>query len=141
MRGQCLCGAVAFELDARALKLYRCHCSLCRKQSGTSSNCAALVAGDHFRWLAGREAISSWRKATGFRSDFCSLCGAPVPHQLRSTQFIWVPAGSLEAAADLTVVADLYMSSRASWDKTRPEGAQFPEAPAAKELLALLHDE
>lgn len=141
MRGSCLCGEVAFELDARRLKLYRCHCSLCRRQSGAASNYATIIETARFRWLKGERAISTWTKQTGFRSDFCSVCGSPVPNPLRGPMYFWVPAGLLEDVGRFEVVADLHMGSKASWDATLPAGTQFEGLPSPGELLALLHDE
>ena len=139
MRGQCLCNTVAFEIDAASLRLYRCHCSLCRRQSGTGSNLATIVPSKMFRWLCGEDKIASWQKESGFRSDFCSVCGSPVPNPLRSTSKTWIPAGLLEAQARVEVVADIYVASRADWDPSLPIGAQFDELPEFKEFLALLH--
>ena len=59
MRGKCLCGLIEFEIVGVAPKLYQCHCSLCRKQGGASSNTAAIVAKEQFRWLAGQEQSSA----------------------------------------------------------------------------------
>lgn len=141
MRGQCLCGEVAFELDAERLKLYRCHCSLCRRQGGAASNCAAIVGAPQIRWLSGQGAVASWTKATGFRSDFCRRCGSPVPNPLRGLEYFWVPAGLLEDSGQLRVVADFHLSSKASWDAIPPGGAQFADIPALEEFLALMHNE
>ncbi|HXJ35269.1 MAG TPA: GFA family protein [Candidatus Eisenbacteria bacterium] len=141
MRGQCLCGAVVFEVNASSLKLYRCHCSLCRRQSGTASSLAAIVPNSQFRWLVGQDRISSWKKGGGFRSDFCSICGSPVPNPLRTTHNTWVPAGLLDREASLSVVADIYLSSRAAWDPTQPTGVQHEELPEFKVFLGLLRGE
>lgn len=141
MRGQCLCGSVVFEVNAASLKLYRCHCSLCRRQSGTASNLATIVSDSQFRWLAGQDKISSWQKASGFRSDFCSICGSPVPNPLRATHKTWVPAGLLDEGASLSIVADVYLGSSATWDPTLPTGVQYEELPEFKEFLGLLRGE
>jgi hypothetical protein len=58
--GSCLCGHVQFEIAVEAPKLYQCHCSLCRKQSGTSSNAATFVDKNLFSWLQGQAGITSF---------------------------------------------------------------------------------
>lgn len=141
MRGQCLCGAVEFEVNAPSLKLYRCHCSLCRRQSGTASNLATIVSNSRFQWLAGQDKVSSWQKDSGFRSDFCSVCGSPVPNPLRTTRRTWVPAGLLDQEASLSVVADIYLGSRSAWDPTETTGEQHEELPEFKAFLSLLRGE
>ena len=137
MYGKCLCGLVSFDIIDVVPKLYQCHCSLCRKQSGTSSSVAAIVANKHFQWLSGHEHVKSWVKDTGFRSDFCSRCGSPVPNPLRTVPYYWVPAGLLEGDVPLEVAVHLYMGSRALWDAVPASGKHYETTPELTELLKL----
>jgi hypothetical protein len=141
MRGHCLCGKVEFEIDGSRFKLYQCHCSLCRGQSGSSSNAAAIISAEKFRWLSGVEFISSWKKDTGFRSDFCLCCGSPVPNPLRNMPYVWVPAGLLENGGELEIVAHLCVASKAPWDSISPEGLHYDAATDLAELIATLGSE
>jgi hypothetical protein len=139
MRGKCLCGKVEFEVLGRIARLYQCHCGLCRKQSGSSSNTATIVTENHFRWLAGKEGISSWVKDTGFRSDFCSTCGSPVPNPLRSTDYWWIPAGLLEGESEAKVAAHLFIGSKASWDEITGTASRYDEMPQLLDIVTILH--
>jgi len=121
MKGECLCGEVKFEIEGNLPSLYQCHCSLCRKATGSSANAATFVSQECFRWLTGQEAISSFQKPTGYRSDFCSTCGSPVPNQLRGMDLIWVPAGLLEESFDAAVNVHLHLGSAASWERDSGE--------------------
>ena len=140
MRGHCLCGEVEFEIDGEHFKLYQCHCSLCRRQGGSLSNAATIVTNDKFRWLRGVEFISTWKKESGFRSDFCSICGSPVPNPLRNLPYFWVPAGLLEEINGLEIVAHLCVASKATWDTTPLRGACYDELPNLSQLIARLTD-
>nr|WP_277421763.1 GFA family protein [Klebsiella grimontii] len=51
---------------------YRCHCSLCRKQSGVGYNLATLVKDSEFRWIKGENCIASWSKP--FAMYVAQLC-------------------------------------------------------------------
>jgi len=141
VRGECLCGKVVFELGGAAPRLYQCHCSLCQKQGGSTSNTAAIIGTEHFRWIAGQEIISSWTKETGFRSDFCSSCGSPVPNPLRNTPYYWVPAGLLENAGPLEIDVHVYVGSKAHWDILPPTGAQYETSPGLLEFIRFLQQE
>ena len=141
MHGHCLCGTVQFAVNATSLGLYRCHCSLCRRQSGTASNLATIVSNSQFQWLSGEDKITSWQKASGFRSDFCSECGSTVPNPLRTINKTWVPAGLLDEHANLRVVADVYLGSKAAWDSAEPNGLQHEDLPEFKAFLDLLRGE
>jgi hypothetical protein len=48
MRGSCLCGKIEFEVTSYPTKIYQCHCSLCRKHSGSSSNSSLVVEATSF---------------------------------------------------------------------------------------------
>jgi hypothetical protein len=141
IEGSCLCGDVRFEVSGPFPKLYQCHCSLCRKQGGSVSNTGLIVTGGSFRWRAGEEGIGRWQRSSGFRSWFCPRCGATVPNPLRDTGYVWVPAGALDDDPPLEIAAQLFLASRMQCDRPRPDGAQFDEAPALTELIAMLHGE
>jgi hypothetical protein len=138
--GSCLCRDVRFEVDGPFPKLYQCHCSLCRKQGGSVSNTGLIVAADKFRWLSGEAQVGHWQRPTGFRSWFCRRCGATAPNPLRDTGFTWVPAGALDDGGPLEIGAQLFLASKMECDHPRADGLHYPEAPALKELIALLHD-
>lgn len=139
LHGSCLCGSVAFEIDGPFPRLYQCHCSLCRKQGGSASNTGLIVEAARFRWARGEAQVTTWMRSTGFRSHFCSVCGAPVPNPLRDTGYIWVPAGLLDDGESLAIAAQLYVGSRAPWDKAWGIGAEHETAPELRELIRLLH--
>lgn len=115
MKGECLCGEVAFEIEGDLPNIYQCHCSLCRKATGSTANAASFVDVQAFSWLFGQANIRSFQKLTGYRSDFCSVCGSPVPNKLRDTDLIWIPAGLLDEATASQVAVHLHLSSSAAW--------------------------
>lgn len=119
MKGSCLCGAVAFEVSITPSLFYRCHCSLCRKQSGTGYNLATLVNVGDFSWLKGEKGVTSWTKQSGYRSDFCSVCGSTVPNTLRDMPYVWIPVGLLDERLDMQCIGDYCTDDAMPWDKTR----------------------
>lgn len=135
MKGECLCGEVTFEIHGELPNLYQCHCSLCRKVTGSSANAATFVDQGAFRWLSGQERISSFQKPTGYRSDFCSACGSPVPNPLRGKALMWVPAGLLDERFDAAVSMHLHLGSAASWERDAEECLRLDAGP---ESLAML---
>jgi len=138
MIGKCLCGEVQFELQGIIPNVYECHCLLCRKQSGTSSNTATFIHESNFAWLCGEDSITYFQKDTGFTSNFCNKCGSPVPNRLRDTDKYWVPAGLPEALVDQEIVADIYTRSKASWERALSSNNQTSEMPDFESLDNLL---
>ena len=138
MQGVCLCGSIAFEISGALPDLYQCHCSLCRKQSGAMSNAATIVRATQLTWLKGQDKIKTWIKDTGFRTDFCSECGTPVPNPLRDKPYYWIPMGLLDSSADSAIKLHLHLGSKADWDKGPLMGIQYDESPSLEHLLDLL---
>ncbi|HEV8017832.1 MAG TPA: GFA family protein [Steroidobacteraceae bacterium] len=72
-RGGCHCGAVAFEVDARAsVTVSECNCSICRMTGFLH----LIVPRTHFRLLRGADSLSTYVFNTGTaRHLFCRHCG------------------------------------------------------------------
>ncbi len=138
MIGQCLCGEIAFEVVGPLPNIYQCHCSQCRKVTGSSSNSSLLVAQEQFNWLRGSERITSYVDPSGYRSDFCPRCGIPVPNPFHGKPLFWVPAGLLESDARIEIAAHIFVGSKASWDSISANGVQFQEMPVFENLLEIL---
>jgi len=99
------------------------------------------VNAEYFRWISGQAHVISWAKNTGFRSDFCSKCGAPIPNPLSSSAYYWVPAGLLDDSQQLEIAAHLFVGSKASWEVIESTGKQYETAPELLELIRLLHSD
>lgn len=138
MDGKCLCGAVEFKLSGDIPNLYQCHCSLCRKVTGSSANAAFRISCDQFEWIKGSENISEFISQGGFKSHFCTTCGSPLPNLTANDRAYWVPVGLLEAAGQLEVVAHLFVGSKAGWDVIADSGEYFDEMPDTQTLQRLL---
>jgi hypothetical protein len=138
MNGKCLCGAVEFKLSGDIPNLYQCHCSLCRKVTGSSANAAFRISRDRFEWKKGSENISEFVSQGGFKSHFCTTCGSPLPNLTANDGAYWVPVGLLEEAGQLEVVAHLFVGSKAPWDVIADSGEYFDEMPNTQALQRLL---
>ncbi len=129
LTGSCLCGTVAFAVDEPLPDLYQCHCSLCRKVTGSSNNTATVVATSRFRWERGEDAIRSFVRDTGYRNDFCTRCGSTVPNPMRSGEAMWVPAGLLDEPIRAAVTKHLFVASKAEWDEIGGTGQLYEGMP------------
>lgn len=139
IHGQCSCGAVEFKFSAKSLLAYQCHCSICRKATGSAFSTTLLAPESSFEWIRGKEKLSSYSRDSGYKVNFCSYCGNPVPNKFRNYPLYSVPAGSLDNSDDIIVAVQIYLGSRAKWDTDLNEGEQFAETPAINEMLELLH--
>ncbi|MGP5121161.1 GFA family protein [Psychrobacter alimentarius] len=135
MQGECLCGNVKFEISEEIRNFYQCHCLLCRKATGTSANTATFVQINAFRWISGESDIKSYKKPSGYRSDFCSVCGSLVPNSLRDSGMIWVPAGLLDEPVASKVSVHLHTESAAAWEQDAADCVRLNGGPESLEAL------
>lgn len=127
-RGECNCGAVQFEIDGELSGVYVCHCSICRRSTGSNGVAVVLVPNDRLRWLRGQERIAAWKKPDAdWEKWFCSICGSPVPGQ-NDARTMFVPAGLLTQGGDsLKVIHHIWVGSKAPWDEIGDAGRQHLE--------------
>jgi hypothetical protein len=67
---------VRFEVAPPLGRAGYCHCTRCRRRTGTAASAQVRVAAGAVRVTAGEELVRSWRPADGFAKDFCVTCGS-----------------------------------------------------------------
>ncbi len=127
--GACNCGAIRFEVSEDLTDVIVCHCSICRKATGSSGIAVIVVATDKFSWLEGEALICTWRKPDAdWAMSFCRNCGSPVPGANDAKQ-TFIPAGLIsEGGGDLTVAHHIWVDSKATWDELGDGGRRHRQA-------------
>ena len=128
-KGACNCGAVGFTVDGNLSDVFICHCSICRRFTGSGSIAVVVVENERFHWTHGVEQISTWKKPeSDWQCWFCKNCGSPLPGANDSRR-TFIPAGLLaEGGAALRVMHHIWVNSKAPWDEIGDSGKQHPEA-------------
>lgn len=113
-RGSCLCGSVQYEISGEPKKFFHCHCQRCRKASGTGHASNLLIKPGKIK---GEELIKAYKipEAKRFTNRFCSNCGSSMPRYVKETDFIVIPAGSLDSDPTMHPQARIFWDSRADW--------------------------
>ena len=124
LAGSCLCGGVRFEVTAPFLSANHCHCSRCRKHSGTFGGTQGRVPREGFRLLAGEELIRVWKPPDEGRvKAFCSVCGSSVfGGDWPEGDQVSIRLGSLDGDPGIRPQFHHYVASRAPWDELPDDG-------------------
>jgi hypothetical protein len=117
LKGSCLCGAVKYEVTGEAKRFYYCHCSRCRKATGTGHASNLFLQPATLKWLLGKEHVRAFKvpEAKRFTNQFCDTCGGRLPRQPPDSDTVLIPAGSLDDEAPISPQARIFTGSRASW--------------------------
>ena len=124
--GSCLFGARAYEIEGDIDAVWVCHCSRCRKASGSSGNSILIVPHDRFRWVRGEDHEDTFALPSGYSITRCRTCGTPLPAETDETH-IYVTAGTLDAPLGKGVRTHLFCGSRADWDRDESDVRYFDE--------------
>lgn len=131
LNGGCLCGAVRYEAGGEPVRFYHCHCSRCRKASGTGHASNIMLVPGTVKWLQGEDLLGRYKvpEAERFETCFCQRCGSPLPRELPELEMAVIPAGSLDNEPPLDPQARIFWDSRTDWSCPAgdlPVFAQYP---------------
>ena len=131
LKGSCLCGAVKYEVTGEAKRFFHCHCSRCRKATGTGHASNLFVQPGVLRWLTGEDQVRAFKlpEAKRFTNSFCASCGGRLPRQPKDSDSVSIPAGSLDDDAPIKPQARVYAGSGAKWSCVDDVLPVYPEAP------------
>ncbi|MDP6979191.1 MAG: GFA family protein [Myxococcota bacterium] len=125
--GNCLCGDVRYEIEGRISSIWLCHCSKCRRATGSAFHASAVCDGDRFRFCSGEDGIREYEDTPGYVAAFCERCGSPVPRQLRGTEFVFLHVGQLDGDPERSVDHHIFTGSKAPWFEICDGKPQFDE--------------
>ncbi|WP_353298673.1 GFA family protein [Sulfitobacter pacificus] len=115
--GQCLCGVVKFRISGEFESFFFCHCTRCRKDSGSAHSANLFSSTAQITWVSGAENIRKFQLSGSRHAKcFCTDCGSALPFSHANEGLLVVPAGSLDSAISIKPDAHICMSSRADWD-------------------------
>jgi hypothetical protein len=114
IKGSCACGGIKFEVD-KVLALTTCHCSNCRKLSGSAFGAYAHVAKKDFRFIAGEDLMDSFESSPGSIRKHCRVCGSQAPGQAPYLPTVSIPAGLLDDDPGVKPALHVFVSSKAPW--------------------------
>lgn len=116
--GSCLCGAVSFEIAGEFERFYLCHCSRCRKDTGSAHGANLFSSTARIDWLSGQGMIKTFRlPSSRHERSFCMECGSALPVLQMDGALLVVPAGCLDSPVETPLDGHIFVASSANWDR------------------------
>lgn len=110
--GQCLCGAVAVDVELEKANVDACHCSMCRRWGG--GPLLAVGAQDGVRF-DGEDSISVYSSSDWAERGFCKHCGTHLFYRLKGNQHYALPAGLIEGNLAWKMTEQIFIDEKPSW--------------------------
>ena len=126
--GSCLCGARAYEIEGEIDSVVICHCSLCRKATGSGGIAIIKAPRERFRWVRGEDHGVTFALRDTYSITRCKTCGTPLPAEIDEAN-VYVTAGTLDVPLGKGVRTRMFCASGADWDRDEPDVGYFDERP------------
>ena len=122
LQGSCLCGGVKYESDGELSAVTNCHCSLCRKMSGSAFSSGSTIAAASLRFVAGEELLKEWESSSGNHRVFCGRCGSPIlKRKEKDPEHLRFRPGTLDSDPGVKIPKHMHVSSNAPWVEIRDD--------------------
>ena len=112
--GQCLCGAVSYELAEAPSSYGACHCVMCRRFSG-GIEMGVEVPPAGITWT-GEERIGTYQSSDWAERGFCKTCGSSLFWRLTAEGpmqgLLSLSAGSLDDLNGMEFKTEVYIDAK-----------------------------
>lgn len=131
MKGSCLCGQVTYVVTPPALVFQNCHCSRCRKITGSAFSPNMIVKPDQFEWLSGEDQVGRYEieGAKYFATSFCKCCGSTLPWKVQGGRSVVIPVGTLDEPISMQPTQNIHWASKADWFQSDMDLPCFDQLP------------
>lgn len=121
--GRCLCGSVRYAVAGKLDPAGYCHCSDCRKFTGSAFSGTVPVAVENFKLLSGETKgyTQIADSGNGLTRYFCTECGSPIfGSSPQHPGHVSVTAGSFDDPTGVVPTHQSWLKARVAWSQISP---------------------
>jgi hypothetical protein len=115
IKGSCLCGEVEYSIVDSLKYAGYCHCSQCRKLTGSPFSASGGVANSDFTILKGEDRFTCFEKVEGSPTYFCNNCSAFIYGEVSAHKMTYVLLGTLSESPSLKPQWHVYTNYKVDW--------------------------
>lgn len=114
LRGRCYCGAVEYSVADAFLYAANCHCSNCRRTTGSAFKPFAGIEREQLVITKGGDDLLIFGGPDNHNAH-CRLCGSLLYSLVRNAQYVHVTMGTLVDAPSIWPTKHIFVGSKAPW--------------------------
>jgi hypothetical protein len=114
LAGKCLCGAVHYAVADEFIYAANCHCSDCRRTTGSAFKPFAGIGRDRLGITTGEDNLMIFGDETA-NNTHCRLCGSLLYSVVRDGAYVHVAMGTLVDDPSIRPTAHIFIGSKAPW--------------------------
>lgn len=125
--GGCLCGKIRYRIDASIIDAGYCHCSLCRRSSGSPAMAWLTIPFAGFTYTRGQAGV--YQSSERNQREHCSSCGTQlVFRQRHDPRTIDVTLCSLDDPTAVKPQYHIWVQDKVPWLLINDDLAQFDDS-------------
>jgi hypothetical protein len=114
LAGKCLCGTVHYAVADEFVYAANCHCSNCRRATGSAFKPFAGIERDKLQVTRGEDKLMIFGDETG-NDVRCRSCGSFLYSVVRNGAFVHVAMGTLVDDPTIRPTKHIFVGSKAAW--------------------------
>jgi hypothetical protein len=135
LAGKCFCGAVAYAVADEFRYAAYCHCSNCRRTTGSAFKPFAGIERAKLVLIAGQGGLMIVGDEQG-NDTHCKACGSLLYSVVRDGAYVHVAMGTLVDAPTIRPDKHIFVGSKAPWFTITDDLPQFDEHATRRAALA-----
>ena len=128
LMGQCYCGAVRYQVQDAFVYAANCHCSQCRRTTGSAFKPFAGIEREKLTVVQGAGGLLIVGEPEGHDAH-CAACGSLLYSVVREGAFVHVAMGTLVDAPAIRPSKHIFVGSKAPWFEITDDLPQYREFP------------
>ncbi|OUS24782.1 hypothetical protein A9Q99_23600 [Gammaproteobacteria bacterium 45_16_T64] len=129
-KGYCQCCSIQYRIINDPFDCCYCHCSICRRLTGSAMGAYGSVPKHEFSWIQGEELLTRYQQNTTTTRLFCSSCGSfLLTTHSADKQNVFITLGCLDSEMESGPEYHQFMGSKASWENNHDAIAQHDAWP------------
>jgi hypothetical protein len=115
LAGRCLCGAVEYAVADEFAYAANCHCSNCRRATGSAFKPFASIERDKLHITRGVDKLMMFG-AENANDTRCEICGSFLYSVVRDGAYVHVAMGTLVDNPTIRPTEHIFVGSKAGWE-------------------------
>lgn len=130
LSGACLCGAVEYSVLDEFEYAANCHCSQCRRATGSAFKPFAGIRSSKLELVSGRDRIMIFGEIATAHDVRCGRCGSLLYSVVREGAYVHVTMGTLVKEPTIKPSMHLFVGSKARWHHINDDLPQHSKLPS-----------
>ncbi|HTH60851.1 MAG TPA: GFA family protein [Paraburkholderia sp.] len=127
LAGQCLCGAVHYAVNDEFVYALNCHCSNCRRATGSAFKPFAGIERGKLSITDGQHDLLIFGDENASHDVRCKRCGSLLFSVVRNGEYAHVTLGTLVDTPTIRPTAHIFVGSKAPWHSIADDLPQYDE--------------